>query len=93
MKQKIHYLFMLLLMLLTGVGGVKADEVTFDATTDVTETVNGYYSDVKSYKASDGSVWKATGHSLKEKDNITIGKGGANYLLKFPTCHFTGFRE
>ncbi|MBO5630464.1 MAG: Ig-like domain-containing protein [Aeriscardovia sp.] len=81
MKQTIHYLFMLLLMLLTGVGGVKADEVTFDAKTDVTETVvNGYYSDVKSYEASDGSVWKATGHSLKQGDNITIGKGGANYL-------------
>lgn len=28
MKQKIHYLFMLLLMLLTGVGGVKAEEKT-----------------------------------------------------------------
>lgn len=80
MKQKFHYLFMLLLLLVTGVGGVKADAVTFDATTDVTETVNGYYSDVRSYKALDGSVWKATGHSLKEGDNITIGKGGANYL-------------
>ena len=71
---------MLLLMMIIGVGGVKADEVTFDATTDVTETVDGYYSDVKSYEASDGSVWKATGHSLKKGDNITIGKGGANYL-------------
>lgn len=29
MKQKIHYLFMLLLMLLTGVGGVKAQAVTW----------------------------------------------------------------
>ena len=39
MKQKIHYLFMLLLMIIVGAGGVKADEVvTFTPGTDTGET-------------------------------------------------------
>lgn len=39
MKQKIHYLFMLLLMLLTGVGGVKAQN--YELVTDVSSLADG----------------------------------------------------
>ena len=80
MTKQLRYLLTILFLTIVGVGA-KADEVTFDAEKDVTvNAINAYYSEVKTYDASDGSKWKATGHQLKEGEYICIGKGGANYL-------------
>ena len=57
-----------------------ADVVTFDAIVDVTENVSMYSTTEKTFTASDGSIWKAKGYGTTQYDNITIGKGGANYL-------------
>ena len=79
MKQK---LLKLMCLLCVGVisASAWADSVTFDATEDVSETESSYQTSVKTYTASDGSEWKATGYGSTAGVCIVIGKGGANYL-------------
>ena len=61
MKQKIHYLFMLLLMLLTGVGGVKAQEEVFYTLTPTVGSNNAYAANCDI--TINGMTWNVTGNS------------------------------
>lgn len=78
MIKKLRYLCTLLLIAVASAAW--GDEVTFDATVDVTENAASYQTTEKAFTASDGSVWKANGYGATANTNIIIGKGGANYL-------------
>ena len=71
--------FLLMLCMMLGTTAW-ADEVTFDASVDITANATSYQTTEATFTASDGSVWKANGYGATANTNIVIGKGGANYL-------------
>ena len=72
---------LLLFALVVGSTCAWGDTVTFDATKDVDADASPYQATEKSYTATDGSTWKANGYGATKETCLTIGKGGANYLL------------
>lgn len=89
MKQKIHYLFMLLLMLVTGVGGVKAEEIvytlsyvegknnTYDGNCDI--DINGITWNVSGNSTM--NPWRIGGKSIKNTDRAVYSKTAMAFAI------------